>query len=182
MSRPDIELVTLAQAGNMKAFDELVGLHQKRVYALAYRILNNCEDASDIQQETFISSWRNIRKFRGESSFATWLHKITVNLCLSRKRRRQTVALEPFMEENLTSFDGSYCMEATDTSIAVRKVLAAMPVHYRVLLILKDMEGRSFEEIAQILKCSVSGARTRASRARCILRDKMRSYLAEDTK
>ena len=172
----------LAQAGNMEAFDELVGVHQERVYALAYRILNSFEDASDIQQETFISAWKSIRKFRGDSSFATWLHKIAVNLCLSKKRGRQTVSLEPFIEENLTAVDGKACMDATDTSIAVRKVLAAMPVHYRVLIVLKDIEGRSFEEIAEILKCSVSGARTRASRARNILREKMRSYLAEGTK
>ena len=168
----------------MEAFDELVGLHQERVYALAYRILGNAEDASDVQQETFISAWKSIRRFRGESSFITWLHKITVNICLSRKRRKQPIALEPYIEENLTgtASNGVACFESTETSIAVRKVLAAMPVHYRVLVVLKDIEGRSFEEIAEILKCSVSGARTRASRARQILRDRMQSYLAEGTK
>mgnify|MGYP003768735877 CR=1 FL=1 len=80
-------LVELAKAGDVRAFEALVPLHQDRVHALAYRMLGNAEDVADVQQETFVNAWRNLRKFRRESQFSTWLHRITVNLCLSRIRR-----------------------------------------------------------------------------------------------
>ena len=82
------DLVESAKTGDEKAFARVVSLHQGRVFALAYRMLGDVEDAADVGQETFVRAWRSLRKFRGESEFSTWLHRITVNLCLTWKQRR----------------------------------------------------------------------------------------------
>src|SRR5450759_5384388 len=83
----DTELVARAQSGDLNAFDGLINLHQDRVFALAYRMLGNSEDAADVQQETFIQAWRSLHRFRGDAALSTWLHRIAVNICLSRRRR-----------------------------------------------------------------------------------------------
>lgn len=183
MSKPDGDLVALAQAGDLDAFDQLVTHHQARVYALAYRMLGNGDDAADVAQETFVRAWRSLRKFRRDAEFATWLHAITVNLCLTMRRKRDRCQTEPLVEDRLRYSGesvGAACMEATDTAIALRKVVGAMPAHYRALLVLREIEGRCFEEIAGILGCSAQSARTRACKARKLLRDRMRPYLEEE--
>ncbi len=184
MTAPDQDLVARAQSGSLEAFDQLVSMHQARVYALARRILEDHEDAADVQQETFIRAWRSIRKFRQDSQFATWLHRITVNLCLSRKHRRacEPVSDVPFNEEigvSLTEPSAVKCLERTELAVMVRRVMAAIPAHYRVLLVLREIEGRPFEEIARILECSEESARVRAFRARQMLRERMQPYLGD---
>lgn len=102
MSETCDDLVELAKSGDLAAFDRLVSLHQERVFALACRILGSVEDASDIQQETFIRAWSSLRKFRHDASFSTWLHRITVNLCLSRKRRREYTLYQPEIDDRIS--------------------------------------------------------------------------------
>ncbi len=175
-------LVELAKAGDLRAFDALVSLHQDRVHALAYRMLGHEDDAADVQQETFVQAWKNLRKFRGNSQFSTWLHRITVNLCLSRKRRKAIIS-EP-LEEHLrlhSSEPGpAACLEQTETIATVRRVLDNLPVHYRVLIVLREMEERSYDEIAEVLGCSIESVRTRLHKARKLLREKMRPYIEEE--
>lgn len=182
MSVSERELVRLAQQGDVEAFDRLVGMHQERVHALAYRILGDCDDAADVQQETFLRAWRGLKKFRLDAEFGTWLHRITVNLCISRKRRRdRTVQLDEAVERRLIS-GGSMntCLERSEIADALRNVLGMMPGHYRALIVLRDVEERSFEEISEILGCSVESARVRLCKARKVLRERMRPYLAEE--
>lgn len=167
----------------MDAFDQLVARHQSRAYALAYRIMWNGDDAADVQQETFVRAWRSLRKFRCEAEFATWLHRITVNLCLSMKRKSENSRTEPLVEDRLRYSSqpaGAVCMEATETALALRKAIGAMPNHYRAMLVLREIEGRCFEEIGRILGCSAQSARVRACKARKLLRDRMRPYLEEE--
>jgi len=181
LSLPCDNLVELAKGGNAVAFEQLISIHQDRVYALAYRILGNPEDAADIQQETFIRAWQSLRRFRQEASFTTWLHRITVNLCLSMKRRKDYAPHEPWDEDLHSSQSGAVaCRERTEEVIALRTVLAAMPDHHRVLIVLRDMEGRSYDEIAGILGCSVESVRSRLCRARSLLRERMRPYLEDN--
>jgi len=178
------ELVARAQSGDARAFDALVGAHQDRVFALAYRMMGNVEDAADIQQEAFVRAWRSLRKFRGDASFATWLHRITVNLCLGRKRRRKEESLEPSVEAELAApaeAGAPAQLEILERAIAVRKAIAGLPAHYRVLIVLRDMEDRPFDEIASILGCSVQSARTRESKARKMLRERLEPYLGEES-
>jgi RNA polymerase sigma-70 factor (ECF subfamily) len=174
-------LVESARAGDVAAFDRLVCTYQSQVYALAYRMLGNAEDASDIQQETFVKAWRKLGGFRGEAAFSTWLYRITVNLCISHKRRRTHTISEPFDESLHTPISGSVAfMEKTETLMMLRKVLDAMPANHRVLLVLRDMEDRPFEEIAELLGCSVGSVRVRLCKARSVLRERMRQYMLEE--
>ena len=99
MAKSDSDLVELAQSGNLEAFDKLVSTHQERVYALAYRMLSNPEDAADVQQETFVRAWNSLKKFRGDAEFSTWLHRIAVNICLSMRKRREFTVSEPMFED-----------------------------------------------------------------------------------
>lgn len=182
MAISDGELVKRAQLGDADAFDKLIAHHQERVFALAYRMLANADDAADVQQETFVQAWRNLRKFRRNAAFSTWLHRITVNLCLSHRRRRQTEPLEPYMQESIPSSEpcGVACLQRAEMRARVRQAITSLPPHYRVLIVLRDMEERPFDEIAQILSCSVQSARTRLARARKLLREKLKPYLAEE--
>ena len=185
MSSPDTELVAAARAGDTDAFDRLVAAHQARVFALAFRMLGDREEAADVQQEAFVRAWRSLRNFRRDSSFATWLHRICVNECLSRKRKIDRIATEALDETRLSRSDASgavECLEKAETAALVRKVLTGMPGRYRAILVLREMEERSFEEIAQILGCSIASARTRACKARKMLRERLRVYFAEEDK
>ncbi len=184
MSCPDVELVVAAQAGNTDAFDRLVAAHQERVFALAFRMLGDREEAADVQQETFVRAWRSLRKFRRDSSFATWLHRICVNQCLSRKRKHDRKPTEALDETrlNVPYVSAATEVEKAETAALVRKVLAGMPGNYRAILVLREMEDRSFEEIAEVLGCSVASARTRACKARKMLRERLRVYFAEEDK
>jgi RNA polymerase sigma-70 factor, ECF subfamily len=173
----DLELVSEAQSGKLTAFDELVARHQERIFVLAYSILSSADDAADVQQETFVRAWRSLKSFRGQAAFTTWLHRIAVNLCLSRKRRRDLVDEAVELDEQNQA--GKDCIESIETAIAVRKALSELPAHHRALLVLRELEGRPFEEIAGIVGGSVESVRTRLSRARKLLREKMRPYLEE---
>lgn len=183
LSEADRELVVRAKEGSLEAFDRLVFLHQERVFALAYRMLGSREDAADVQQETFLRAWKNLWRFRQESEFSTWLYRITVNLCISRRRRKEVEAVEEYTE-NLSipaqqrGMVG--CLERSETAAVVRKVLDGVPANHRVLIVLRDMEERSFPEIADILGCSVESARSRLCKARHILRERLRPYLSEE--
>lgn len=181
---PDTEnqLLELAKNGNVRAFDELVARRQDIVFRLAYRMLGNHEDAADVQQETFVRAWRSLRRFRQDATFSTWLHRITINLCISR--RRVKVDEEPLSdEESQSTFESPVvCLERKETTAQVRKVLAGMPAHHRVLVVLRDMEDRSFEEIAQILGCSIESARMRVCKARRMFRERIQPFLAEESR
>jgi RNA polymerase sigma-70 factor (ECF subfamily) len=181
----DVELVERAKSGDVHAFDALVAIHQSRVFSLAYRMLGNAEDAADVQQETFVRAWQSLRGFRLDAAFSTWLHRIAVNLCLSRKRRRQDEPMEAYMEDALSLSvepNGVACLERAETGVMVRKVVGGLPAHYRALIVLREIEQRPFEEVAEILGCSVASARTRLSTAKKMLRERLGPYLAEEDK
>jgi RNA polymerase sigma-70 factor, ECF subfamily len=183
LARTDEELVFQAQAGKSAAFDELILRHQDRVFALAYRILGNSDDAADVQQETFVKAWLSLARFRADAAFSTWTHRICVNLCLSRKRKKDWSDRPEELDEDrhyVLAQTSTTCIEKLETSIIVRQALAAIPAKQRTLIVLRDLEGRSFEEIAEIVGGSADSIRTRLSRARKLLREKMRPYLVEE--
>lgn len=183
MAIPDSELVARAQKGDLRAFDELIARHQRRVYILAYRIMGNAEDASDIGQDTFVRAWKSLKRFKGNSAFGTWLHRICVNMCLTKKRRKSYSEIPvDFDDERHRSSSGGTvtCIEKKETALFVHKVLAQMPANYRTLIVLRELEDRPFEEIAEIMGCSVASVRTKLYRARNIMRDKIRPMLYGD--
>ena len=169
MTRSDGELVSQAQVGDVEAFDELVAKHNQRVYVLARRMLGNAEDAEDVHQEAFLLAWRKLKKFRGDCEVSTWLHRITVNLCLSRKRLKSaTYEHVSFDDERAGHSEGGLDADLArrETVIAARQILESLPANYRALLILRELEGRSYQEIAEIMDCSLDTVKTGLRRAR----------------
>jgi RNA polymerase sigma-70 factor, ECF subfamily len=181
----DEELVSSARSGKVGAFDELMSRHQERVFALAYRILGNAEDAADVQQEAFVRAWTNLATFRGDSAFATWIHRITVNLCISRKRRKSAAVPAAELDENQLYEFGSHggdCQDTAVTALAVRQLLSTIPPNQRTLLVLRDIEGRSISEIAELLGGSAGAVRKHLWRARKLFREVARPLFEEDAK
>jgi RNA polymerase sigma-70 factor (ECF subfamily) len=173
----DADLVSRAQAGEVTAFDELVSRHQERVFVLAYRILGNPEDAADVQQETFVHAWTKLRQFRGEAAFPTWLHRITVNACLARKRRfRPHFSLEDddIIAGNPHQTD---CQDRLVNAVVVRQLLAGIPVAQRTLLVLREVEGMSIAEIAEVTGSSVDAVRKQLWRVRKLFGQRLRRQL-----
>ena len=181
MSISDEELVFQARDGNAKAFDQLVARHQERVFALAYRMLGNAEDAADIQQEAFVHAWTKLRSFRGEAAFTTWLYRVTVNACVSRKRRRSpSDSTEELDECRVITQQGARCQEQVLDRVMVRELLSSIEPKQRALLIMREVEGRSVEEIARITCSSLDTVRKRLWRARKLFRERLREYMSED--
>jgi RNA polymerase sigma-70 factor, ECF subfamily len=164
----DAGLLRAHVRGERDAFGELVRRHRDRLWAVALRTLSDREDAADALQEAFLSAYRSADRFRGESAVTTWLHRIVVNACLDRARRRQarpTVAL-PDVE---TIREAAAPDPDTDTAMAVRSALAALPAEQRIPLVLLDMQGYSVAEIAQFLGVAEGTIKSRCARGRARL-------------
>jgi RNA polymerase sigma-70 factor (ECF subfamily) len=151
----DREAVLACQAGEREAFDRLVERYQRDVYRLCYRYVNNHPDASDMAQEAFLRAFRAIGKFRGESSFSTWLYRITVNTCLNFRSARKAPTAE--LPETLPDPSESQAdsVERDEMHAKVRAAVARLPEKQRATLILKVYHDLTHEEVAVILGSSV---------------------------
>ena len=153
--------------GDRDAFGELVQRHRDRLWAVAVRTLGDREEAADALQDALISAYRAADRFRGESAVTTWLHRIVVNACLDRARRRQarpTVPL-PEVETAVRAATGP----DYDTGLAVRAALAQLPPDQRAALVLLDLEGYSVAEIAEMLGVAEGTVKSRCARGRARL-------------
>jgi RNA polymerase sigma-70 factor (ECF subfamily) len=180
MNCSDADLVSAAQAGDVNAFDQLLSRHQERVFALAYHILGNAEDAADVQQETFVRAWTKLRDFRGQAAFATWLHRITVNVCISRKRQSRLLSSLEQDETLACDADPTDCHERLVNAVVVRELLAGIPISHRTLLVLREVEGMSIKEIADVTGSSVEAVRKQLWRVRKSFGERLRRHLLED--
>lgn len=169
------ELARAAASGSVEAFAQLVELHEKRVYALALRMTGNQEDAADVAQEAFLSAWRGLPHFRGESGFSTWLYRLTSNAAIDylRKTRRQraetsldSAALE-LPDPAPTPQDQA---KADGLREAVRWGLGELSPEHRQALTLREYQELSYEEIAGRLGLDLGTVKSRISRARGALR------------
>lgn len=175
------ELITRAVEGDGEAFNELVSHYQDMLYNVAYRILGDEHDAADATQDAFLSAYRAIRRFRG-GSFKAWLMRIVTNAsydCLRRAKRRPTVSLDSGEEvewhERLPD-PGELpeaWVERQDLGRRVQRALAALPPKQRVVVVLIDIQGLRYAEVAHILRVPLGTVRSRVSRGRRILRDQM---------
>jgi len=183
----DQELVKRSIQGDGQAFDELVLNYQNKVYALAFRYMSNEEDAYDMSQETFIKAYRSLRSFKGESSFGTWIYRITTNVCLDEIRRRKRRVVPLSLDEPLATLDGDEIeKEIPDSSLSadriyeqkefsqyIQKLLDEMKPEHKAAIILRDVMELSYEEIAGVLNCSIGTVKSRINRARGILQKKL---------
>ncbi len=173
-SSNDKELAKSAAGGNKIAFEELYNRHNRRVYSLCLRMLQNTAEAEDLTQEVFIQLYRKIGSFRGDSAFTTWLHRMTVNQVLMHFRKR-TVKYEKTTEEGETPVqvvkgtENQAKMPIVD-KIAIEKAIAQLPNGYRNVFMLHDVQGYEHEEVARILGCSVGTSKSQLHKARLKMR------------
>ncbi|GLZ49127.1 RNA polymerase sigma factor SigM [Actinomycetospora sp. NBRC 106375] len=162
--RSDRELLAAHVAGRDGAFDELVRRYAERLWLLAFRTLDHREDASDAVQDTFVSALRGAARYRGESEVSTWLHRIVVNACLDRIRRRRTRTTEPLAGHDLpTPRDG---IDDHLTRLTVAEALATLPDGQRLAVVMVDVHGFSVAETAEILGVREGTIKSRCNRAR----------------
>lgn len=161
-SPADTELVRAARDGDRDAFDALVTRHQRQVYQLCYRFVANHEDASELAQDAFVRAYRSLGAFEGQAQFSTWLHRITVNVCLNRLALktypRAPVAAIESVPANEEAADAA--MVRSERAERVRAAIAELPEKQRATLILRVYHDLPHEEIARILGSTVSAAKT----------------------
>ena len=174
------ELVKKSQLGDKSAFEELVKSHQDLVFSLSFKLTGNRELANDVAQEAFIRAWKAIEKFRGDSTFGTWIYRITVNTAWTlRKKAKKHYSLniedtqEPVVIDEKK--DPELVAINSDLSVVLRKALNQIPLEQRIIVELKNIEGRSHKEIADYLDISVTAAKVRLHRAH----QKLRNILEE---
>jgi RNA polymerase sigma-70 factor, ECF subfamily len=180
---PDRELVVRCQRNDSRAFDELVTRHQDRVYTAVTRFCGNAEDAADIVQRAFINAFRKIQEFKGEA-FSTWIYRIAFNQAISFRREnkgRGAVSIyskddekvvEPAVDANPTEK-----LEGEETQKKVQQALELLEEGDRQIILLKDLQGHSYDEIAAIMQIPKGTVRSRLHRARLELKSKLKSYI-----
>lgn len=171
--RSDGDLLRAHAEGDPEAFGELVRRHRDRLWAVALRTLGNPEEAADALQDALLSAFRAGRggsAWRGDSAVTTWLHRIVVNACLDRARRRAVRPADPLPEhDTLQVADRRDDMAASTTALDVTAALATLPAEQRGALVLVDMYGWSVEDAAEVLDCPVGTVKSRCARGRARL-------------
>jgi RNA polymerase sigma-70 factor (ECF subfamily) len=166
----DEQIVERALTGDADAFGEIVRRWERKIFALAFGMLGREEDARDATQETFLSAFRNLRGFRGEAKVSSWLHRIAVNQCITRQRRskvRNEGALEDEEQRNAASFATPYELsparvaEGRESCEAVRKAVKSLPLELRQVVVMKEFEELTFQEISDALDLPLSTVKSR---------------------
>lgn len=178
---PDKDLVERAKKGDQDAFERLVLDNQNRVYSLALRLVNDREEAADLSQEAFVKAWQGLRSFQGESSFATWLYRLTTNLCidwLRRQKRREGVEPAVSLDDETSGWaepadrdsDPHLLLERSERGAALARGLDRLPDWQRRALVLRELSGLSYQEIGDELDIDLGTVKSRIARARLNLR------------
>jgi len=175
------DLIARAQAGDRGAFSEIVRLHQDEVFTLALRLVADRELAADISQEAFVRAWRALPNFRGDAKFSTWMHRITVNVAWTQRRKQRRHRAEPIDESFTEPVSESISPERAAESAAMqgrlRSALQQLPKPTRTVVVLKDVYGWTHNEIAEHLDITVTAAKVRLHRGRKQLRDQLWSEM-----
>ncbi len=178
-------LVERCQKGDLQAFNELVQRYEKQVYALAYRLCNNYDDAEDIAAEVFLRVFNALPRFRGDALFSTWLYRVVTNVYLDT-RKRKTSHPTSSLEEYLEAEDGGQERQVEDTAPslqtqieaeerreALRRAIDALPEFQKIMITLYHLEELPYERIAEILEMPLGTVKSRLNRARRALRDQL---------
>jgi RNA polymerase sigma-70 factor, ECF subfamily len=163
----DAQLMAAHVAGDPDAFGTLVRRHQDRLWAVALRTLGDREEAADALQDALVSAYRRAATFRGEAAVTTWLHRVVVNACLDRVRRRATRPTIPLPEQAPADRRDDHA--ATETRLDVQAALATLPEHQRTALVLVDMHGMPVAEAAAVLGVAPGTVKSRCARGRAAL-------------
>ncbi len=185
-SETDSALVQAAQAGDMGAFEELVARHRDKLYARAYSMMRNEDDAIDLSQEAWVKGWQRLRQFQGESSFATWMTRIVINLCLDqlrRQKRQRADSIEEMDEEAggveqqmpTIAANPTERLERAELRQRIDQALGQLSDAHRTALVLHEFENLEYKEIAKAMGCSIGTVMSRLFYAR----RKMAALLAD---
>ena len=176
----DVALLAKAHAGDAHAIEQLLAKHEQRVYRYGLRMCANEDDARDVLQETLIAAYKNLGSFRGDSKLSTWLYQIARSFCLKQRRRREG---EPAQHDSLESGDAQHLVEDTSAndsrahakqvSEVIQAAIGTLPEDHREALILRDVEGLSAEEAAEVAGVEVGALKSRLHRARMALKQRL---------
>ena len=188
----DKKLINAFLEEDMTGFDKLILKYKDKIFNLCYRFMNDYDEADDAAQETFVKVYRNLKKFRFESSFSTWIYRIAVNTCknkmssLNYRINQQMIRLD----KPKTSNNGVYPMEIEDYTHSperlverkekqhiIQKAINSLPVKHRRLVVLRDIEGLSYEEIVEITGNKLGTVKSKLARARELLRKKLKGVI-----
>ena len=176
------KLIKRAVKGDAAAFNELLGQHEKRMYAVCLRMCGNHEDAQDCLQEAMLRVYRAISGFKGQSSFSTWLYRVTMNACLDELRKRKnklSTSLDGMLDAGWSPADERDTPEkhvlSAEKRTVIQQTIAELPEDMRSAIVLRDIQGFSYDEIAQMLEINVGTIKSRISRGREKLREKFLS-------
>jgi RNA polymerase sigma-70 factor (ECF subfamily) len=194
-TEPDSDILKNAKAGDHKAFAEIVKRYENLVYSFAFKVCRNKEKAEETLQDTFVNVYRKLKQFDGKSKISTWLYSIVANNCLMKRRRRKLdtdiVPLDesptlhdsytamPLHSEQLPAWKESPLDKIMDKELRniLDESIIKLPIDYRLVFILRDVDGQSAEETAKILKLSVPAVKSRLRRARIYLREQLNEYM-----
>jgi RNA polymerase sigma-70 factor, ECF subfamily len=183
MSDSEKNLLERAKAGDISAFEQLIEGYQRKIFNIALRMLGNYEDAGDLSQEVLIRIFKSIKSFKEESSFSTWIYRITTNVCLDEIRKRKnkrTISLdeeirldEGEMKRQIESDEPTPedMAEKEDLKKLVNDAIAMLSDEHRIAIVLRDMQGLSYEEIAEALNVPEGTVKSRINRARQALKN-----------
>lgn len=188
----DESLVRAFQAGDNNAFDELVLRHKERIFNMCYRFFGDYEEANDSAQEVFMKVYMSLKGFRGESSFPTWLYRITVNICKNKLKslryrfKSRTVSISDVHEPEKgsrpldiadTSLSPVDCLETKQRDLLIQRAIDALPPPQKTVIVLRHIEGLSYEEIAEVTGFTLGTVKSKIARARFRLRDELKGVL-----
>ena len=176
-SKADEVLVKLSQKGDMMAFEELVARHRDKIYARAFSMVKNQEEAIDLSQEAWVKAWQRLGQFQGDSSFATWMTRVTINLCLDylrKQKRHRAESIEAIEEEHggverqmpVVTVNPTEGLERSELRQRIDTALAQLSHEHRTVLILHEFEDLEYKEIATRMKCSIGTVMSRLFYAR----------------
>jgi len=176
----DTHLVKASQQGDQDAFASLVQRHQRRVFNLVLRMLQDYEEASEITQEAFLAAWMGLPSFRGEARFATWLYRIAYNCALKQLERRKrerlllaAIEARQILEDVNKHKQAEDILELRAWQAIIREQLEKLPTQYRIVLILRHLQEMTYEEMADILTMPISTIKTHLFRARHLLKERL---------
>lgn len=168
MELSDSQIIERTLRGEPEAFNVLVRRWERQIYGLTLRMLGRDEEARDATQETFLSAYRNLPKFRGEAKFSSWIYRIALNICNTKLRSRAKITISIDEQREATGFELASDSEDLSTSIQqeqvarhVRRALHGLPAEMRQVIIMKEYEGLKFSEISEILGIPLSTVKTR---------------------
>ncbi len=184
MQLDEASLVNCCREGDLAAYDQLMKQYEKKVYSLCFRMAGNHDDAADLAQEAFLKAFRALPSFKGQSSFSTWLYRIVTNTCLDEKRRLAKKPPVISLDKRLEMDDGELALTLPGNSPdplkatldgelqrEIQALLDKLTAEQRIVIIMRDIEGYSYEEMAITLQLSMGTLKSRINRARSKLRD-----------